>query len=451
MPATSDLYLGIDVGGTKIYAVLVDESGQILARAKRATQPIGVPLVDQVAPVVEATLNKAGQPLAALRGIGVGVPAVVDSRAGLIVHAPNLEVDDPRLAALLQERFSLPVALGNDVNLGTLAEVWLGAGRGVSDLVGIFVGTGIGGGVILGGELRTGPEDQAGELGHLVLQVDGPLCGCGNHGCFEALASRTAIDRDLRAGLDAGRDSTIAEAARAGRIHSGDLADALAAGDELVTEVMTREAHYLAQGLLSLRHSLNPELIVLGGGVIEACGPFLLPLIQAEVDADPLRRSRNVLRLALSALGDDAVALGAAGLIRAEVRGHALCEAPPEATLPAIDRIEFGLAVIGGREYPHDLTIRADGKIKKRSKKHAREAYGTSHVLDAVELEKVCKGQPALLILGAGFDNMLQLSDDARAWLDSRGLPWKLLPTPEAVAAWNQAEGPRALLLHITC
>ncbi|NLO75242.1 MAG: ROK family protein [candidate division WS1 bacterium] len=448
------LYLGIDVGGTKILALLVTEDGAILARHKQAVPQDPVPLADQIAGAVEGVLDKAGRPPEAVQGLGVGVPAVVDSRKGLVVHAPNLAVDDPRLVKRLKQRFPWPVALGNDVNLGTLAETWIGAGQGVSDLVGIFVGTGIGGGVVLGGELRTGPEDQAGEIGHLVLQVDGPVCGCGNCGCFEALASRTAIERNLREALEAGRKSSITSKAAAGRLTSGTLASALEAGDELVTEVMRREAHYLAQGIISLRHVLNPELIVLGGGVMEACGEWLLPLIQTEVDADCLRRSRAVMRLTLSQLADDAVALGAAALLRRELLGSA-AESPQSSNhprpTPTVDRVEFGLVVVNGEEYPHDLYLRANGKIVKRKKKHAREKHGTSHVLDAKELERVCKGSPTELIIGNGFDSALRLAEDGQDYLETRGLTYRLLSTPEAAAAYNADPHGKALFLHVTC
>ena len=442
------LYLGVDVGGTKILALLVSETGEVLARHKQPVPAEPAPLVEQVAAAVEGVLAKAERAPEAVHGLGIGVPAVVDSRKGLIVHAPNLAVDDPRLVKRLEERYpAWPIALGNDVNLGTLAEAWMGAGRGTADLVGIFVGTGIGGGVILGGELRTGPEDQAGEIGHLVLQVDGALCGCGNRGCFEAVASRTAIEKNLREGLAAGRESTIGEAAAAGRITSGTLAEALAAGDALVTEVMRQEAHYLAQGILTLRHTLNPELIVLGGGVIEACGDWLLPLIEAEVKKDHLRRSKTVLKLALSKLGDDAVALGAAALLRSD-----LLQFTPKRRGPAeIDDVHFGLAIINGKEYPHDLYVRAEGKVVKRSKKHAREAYGTSHVLDAAELAKVCKGEPKELIIGNGFDGVLRLGEDGARYLEARGIAHRILRTPEAVAAYQAEPEGKALFLHVTC
>jgi glucokinase len=293
--------------------------------------------------------------------------------------------------------------------------------------------------------------------------VDGPVCGCGNHGCFEALASRTALERDLRAGLAEGRESSLREAAVAGRLTSGALAAALGAHDPLTTEVMTRLGHYLGQGVLTLRHVLDPDLVILGGGVIEACGDFLLPLIETEVRGDHLRRSHDSLRVVRSELGDDAVALGAAALAHAETGAPPAAPAPqrprtdPQAEVanvpdyPRINSVSFGAAVVDKQELATDLYIRADGKLKERKKKLAREKYGTSHALGPEELEKVLKGDPPTLIIAAGFSSMVHLTEEAETYLRDRGVEWQLLPTPEAAEAFNAAEGRKALFMHVTC
>ena len=463
MSAEQPLFLGVDVGGTKIMAVVVTGEGEILGRKKLKTAAAN-PLGPQVAAAVEGALDDAGVSAAEIAGMGVAVPGVVDSRAGLLVHAPNLQNADPHLRDQLAEQYPFPVSLGNDVNLGTLAEVWRGVGRGVANVIGIFVGTGIGGGVVVEGKLLAGSEDQAGEIGHLVLCVDGPVCGCGNRGCFEALASRTALDRDLRAGLAEGRKSSLREAADSGRLTSGVIAEALAAHDPLTTECMTKLGHYLGQGVVSLRHVVDPDLVILGGGVIEACGDFLMPLVEAEVRGDQLRRSHDSLRVVQSQLGDDAVALGAAALAHAET-GTPQPAAHPARPLPApdpppapappdyprINQVSFGAAVVDKRELAMDLYIRADGKLKERKKKLAREKYGTSHVLGPEELEKVLKGHPATLIIGAGFSGMVHLTEAAEAYLRARGVEGKLLPTPEAAEAWNETGGRKALFMHVTC
>ena len=474
MSSNAEHYVGVDLGGTKILALVVSADGEVLARFKQPTQSGGAPLADQIGAAVDGALAAASLSVADLAGIGVAVPGVVDSRTGHMMTVPNLEIDDPAMIETLRGRYEMPVAIGNDVNLGTLAECWTGAGAGADGAVGIFVGTGIGGGVVTDGRLRTGAEDLAGEIGHLVLDVDGPECGCGGLGHFEALASRTAIERDIRAALEQGRESSILQHVEGDRIKSGALAAALAEGDELVTEIMARAAHYLAQGVLSIRHLLDPELIIFGGGVIEACGDFLLPLIEAEVRADPMKGSRDCLTLVTSSLGDDAVALGAAALARAEISGFGLGgletgtltgephdddddddddndEDEDLCEYPTIDSVEFGGAVVDGEPIGNDIHIRADGKVRRRKKKRLRKKYGTSHVVDGKEIARVCKGNPELLVIGTGFQEMVRLTDDAREYLETLGMRYEVLPSPEAVEAWNHANCSKALILHITC
>ena len=452
-------YVGVDLGGTKILALVVTVEGEVLSRAKRSTTTGDEPISDQIAAAIDDALDEAGLSVDGIAGIGVAIPGVVDSQTGYMMTVPNLDIDDPQMVDVLRDRYDLPVAMANDVNLGTLAECWLGAGKGADSAVGIFVGTGIGGGVVIDGRMRTGEEDMAGEIGHMVLMVDGPVCGCGNLGCFEALASRTAIERDIRAALDEGRESCVMDFAKEGRLKSGALAKALEAGDELVTEVLTRDAHLLAQGVLTIRHLLDPELIIFGGGVIEACGEFLMPLIEEEVRDDCMRGSRDSLRLVVSELGDDAVALGAAVFARAEIDGlsldqfeaQTLDDDDDEVAYPRIDHIEFGAVVIDGKEIARDVHITGSGKLRKRKKKRLRKTYGTSHVVDGKEIAKVCKGNPALVIIGRGFAELVSLTDDAREYLDTLGIDYALLPSPEAVELYNETTGPKALILHVTC
>lgn len=462
MNDSGEYYVGVDLGGTKILALVVTAAGQVLARAKGKTRPGAAPIADQIGAAIDDALQQASLSADDITAVGVAIPGVVDSATGQIIKVPNLEIDDPLLVESLRRRYELPITMGNDVNLGTLAECWLGAGRGAQDAVGIFVGTGIGGGVVIGGRLRTGPEDLAGEIGHMVLQVDGPRCNCGNLGCFEALASRNAIERDIRAALQAGRQSSIVQHVEEGeRIRSGDLKAALDEGDELVTEVLTRAAHYLGQGVLTVRHLLDPELIIFGGGVIEACGDFLMPLIEQELRADGMRGSRNVLRLVVSELGDNAVALGAAACARAEISGLSLADfeasrleeavARAGSDYPTVEALEFGAVVVAGERVEYDIHIRADGRVRKRKKKRLRKKYGTSHVVDAREVDRACKGNPDVLIIGSGFQGMLRLSDDAIEYLDTLGLRYELLPSPEAVQRYNTLKGSKALILHLTC
>jgi glucokinase len=359
----------------------------------------------------------------------------------------------------LEKKFGLSTVLGNDVNVGIMGEAWMGAARGLKHVVGMFVGTGIGGGIVSDGRLLYGSNHAAGEIGHIVMQIDGPLCGCGNRGCLEALASRTAIERDLRAAMAEGRETILTELLKEdGRIRSKALKKSLKRGDALVTEVMERAAEIIGLACISVQHMLQPEAIVLGGGVIEACGAHLIPIITRVFEADPLSIPGARGRVVESALGDDAGVLGAVALAREETEngrngnGNGGGSGNGEAgalVYPEIGEVTPGRAVIGGKEYTTDVYVRADGKVKKRKKAVIKKQYGTSHVIGWDELKKVCKGRPATLIIGTGFEGSAELNESGESFLREKGIPVKLLKTPEAAAEYNAASGPRALLLHL--
>ncbi|MGB2821398.1 MAG: ROK family protein, partial [Phycisphaerae bacterium] len=305
------LYVGVDVGGTKILATLVKRSGKVLARRRLPTPREGKcgEVVEAVAAAIEKLLHRADTS-GGVAAVGLAIPGVVDPDRGRVVITPNMNLTGLDIVKEMRKRIDVPVALGNDVNLGTLGEKWLGAGRGARSAVGIFLGTGIGGGVIIDGAMYRGCRESAGEVGHLIMQPGGPLCGCGSRGCFEALASRTAIERDIRAAVASGRKSVVTELLEdeAGLIRSGTLKKAIAQNDEVVVEVMRRAAEITGYACLSIRHLIDPEVIILGGGVIEACGDFMLPIIEEIVASDPLTGARPGGRIVPSLLGDDAVA-----------------------------------------------------------------------------------------------------------------------------------------------
>jgi predicted NBD/HSP70 family sugar kinase len=369
--------------------------------------------------------------------------------------------------------FSVPVVVGNDVNLGTLAEKWIGAAKDARNVVGVFVGTGIGGGVVIDGKLITGACEMAGEIGHMTVQLDGPLCGCGNKGCWEALASRTAIERQIRAAVEAGEETVLCpEGKCATVIKSSALRKALAAADPVAVRILTRTAEVLGVGAMTIRHLIDPEMIIFGGGVIEACGDFMLPIIREVVFADKLNAARNNLRIERSLLGDDAVFLGAVALLLSELEPDAgmrdMIGAPVErgasadcakgaraaeggCSYPELKGLKFGSVRVGGDKFESDVWVFADGRAAKRKKKLAREKHGTSHVIDVEELEVLLKPPPDELLIGTGMQGMVRVSPDAEEYLSSKGVRWQALPSPEAVAAFNASTARKALLLHVTC
>ena len=314
------IFVGVDVGGTKIAAGLVTPDGEIKGWEKSST-PLGkggAEVMRVIARAVRDVIADANIKSRHLRAIGIGVPGLVDSKTGRVLAAPNIPLAGIPIAAELERRFDVPVSIGNDVNLGVLGESWRGAGRGVDDVVGIFPGTGVGGGVIAGGRLLLGAHGAAAELGHIVLDANGPKCGCGARGCLEAYASRTAMERDIRLGVKAGEKSEIMalNGGRLDQIKSKVLARALRHRDPLVTRVMRQAAEKLGDGCVTLRHCFDPELIILGGGVIEACGDFILPIVKKRLDQDRLFSNVGSCKVARSRLGDDAVVLGAVALAR---------------------------------------------------------------------------------------------------------------------------------------
>jgi len=300
---SSALYtVGIDLGGTKILAAVVEAEGQILAEAKQKTRPKDGPdaVIQRIADTACKAAQRAGVDWTAIRGVGIGAPGPIDPEAGLVCNPPNLPGwGEVALGPRLAEALGVPVYLENDVNLGTLGEYAQGAGRGTQDMVGIFVGTGVGGGLILDGK------------------------GCGRRGCLEALASRTAIERDIRLGLEAGRESMIPKLTRGGksRLTSGVLAKAYRRGDPLVTGVLGRAQWHLGLMTASIVNLIDPERVVFGGGVVEALDEEFLEPIRVTARQHYIQQTgADKVGIVPAELGDHAVAIGAAVLVAQEAR-----------------------------------------------------------------------------------------------------------------------------------
>lgn len=309
--------IGIDLGGTKILAAVVDAEGRILARAKMRTQArrSSSQVIDRIAEAAQEAANSARVSFDRIAAIGIAAPGVLDAEAGVVRFAPNLGWRDVPLAAALRQKLGVPVFLENDVNMGTLAEYVLGAGRGANDVVGIFVGTGIGGGLILNGRLHRGKNGSAGEIGHMVIQIGGPRCGCGRRGCLESIASRTAIVRDLADAVERGTKSVLTKLAKKGDVRSitsGVLAKAVAAGDPLTLSVLKRAMKALGIGVANVVNLLGPEMVILGGGVIEALDDTWLDRVRAVAQKYAMANAMEGVKIVRAQLGDDAVVLGAA-------------------------------------------------------------------------------------------------------------------------------------------
>lgn len=452
------LYLGVDFGGTKTLAAVVDERGRISARCKVATPRTGGAKAS-LAAVLEAMNGALAESPGArdrLAGVGMAAPGTVNPETGCIGWAPNTNLLNIDLIPVLEKKFGVPATVGNDVNMGTLGEYWLGAGRGARYVVGIFPGTGVGGGVILNGALYEGYAAMAGEVGHIIVRMDGPLCGCGGRGCVEAIASRTAVERIIREAVKSGRTTRLTEwlGGDLSVIKSSMLKRALEEKDELVTEVLRDAARTLGVACLNVRHVLDPDLIVMGGGMIEACGDFMMPIIDEVVAADTVKGIRAPGKVVRSQLGDDAVLLGAVAAVRAKLGTPTAPvtegdEAAP--AYPVVESTEFGCVTVAGEKFESDIHIRGNGKLRRRNKKKIKEETGDAHVVGIKEVRKLCKGDPELLVIGAGQGRSLKLTPEAEQFLEKRGVAVKVLASPQAVKAFNAAPGRKALVLHVTC
>lgn len=310
--------LGIDLGGTKVELALVDPGGRLVASHRRVTDSAGGPqrVIEDVIDGARELLTNADAPVT---GVGVGVAGQVDGRSGVVRTAPNLEDwRDVRLAEALAARLGLPVAVTNDVNATVLAEHTFGAGRGLDDLVVVFVGTGVGGGVVAGGRLIEGAGGYAGELGHLTIVVDGRPCTCRNRGCLEAycggwaiaVRAREAVDAAVDEGLGAGRVLLDLAGGRE-RITAASVAHAATAGDPLAQRLVEETGHFLGAGLVGIVHAFNPRRVVLGGGVIAGM-PELIAAAAAHVRERAMAVFLEGLEIVPAALGSEAGVVGAA-------------------------------------------------------------------------------------------------------------------------------------------
>jgi glucokinase len=322
MVSTEEVIVGIDMGGTALRALVVNPQNEILAVEKTPTNVAQKPegLIRDLAALTEDVVRAAGLRKSQLRAVSIGAPGAVDPERGVVYHAPNLGWDAVPLSARLGKLLRVPVFAENDVNVGVVGEHVLGAGRGAQDLVGIFVGTGIGGGIILQGQLYLGARGAAAEVGHMIVQVDGPLCGCGNHGCIEALASRTAMERDVRAAIHSGQKSCVLklmEERGKERMTSSVLQRALRKNDPVMRKVMKRSQYYMGMLVASVVNMLDPECVVIGGGIAERLGEsYVAPIRKTAYENFLRRHDAERVRIVPGTLGDNAGPLGAVVLAR---------------------------------------------------------------------------------------------------------------------------------------
>jgi glucokinase len=312
MPARRTI--GVDMGGTKLLAGAVGVGLEVHHRAQRSLKGLDQQaLLDTAVEAVEEARAGAGNEVEA---VGFGIPSLIDQRSGRSVIAINLDLADVPFGDLMAERIGLPVFVDNDANVTALAEHRAGAAQGFDEAVVLTIGTGIGGGLILRGELYRGAVGAAAELGHVVIDMDGPPCqgNCPNHGCVEALASGTALEREAaRIGAEQ-PDSGLGRVLEAGRPLTGPRITELAHdGDEAATEAVALIGRRLGVAIASFVNIFNPQVVVIGGGVI-AAGELLLGPARAEVAARALSPSKDEVQIVAAHFGVEAGMVGAATL-----------------------------------------------------------------------------------------------------------------------------------------
>lgn len=266
---TQKRYIGIDLGGTKIAGVMVDEEGQVLAEEVVPTLAGEgeAKVIGRIESLIQSLAGKVNRETVA--GVGICAPGPLNIRTGMVIDAPNLMWKNVPIVSILRNHLGLPVILENDANAAAFGECCYGAGKGTRDMLYITVSTGIGGGIIANGQLVYGRDYSAGEIGHMIILPEGPLCGCGRRGCIEAIASGPAIAREARSRLEKGEKSVILEMVKGdpARLTAQEVAVAAGQGDKLALSVLDRAFRFLGLAIMNLIHLLNPEIIVIGGGV----------------------------------------------------------------------------------------------------------------------------------------------------------------------------------------
>jgi len=308
--------IGFDMGGTKMLAVVLDEQYEEQGRAKMRT-PIGAGnknTLKAIEDLVHEAIDDAGCAGADVVAIGIAVPGPIDRQRGHVIDMPNAGMHDYALRDALEEKVGIPVVLENDVNAGTYGEYVAGAAKGMRNVVGVFPGTGVGGGIVIDGKLYRGRTGSAGEVGHMIIDAGGRRCGCGKHGCLEALSSKTAIAKELVHLALNGQAPTVLEKAGTdiGLIKSSVIKKAMAAGEQAVIEVVERAAWYLGVGLGSLVDIFDPDVVIVGGGLVEKLGKSYLKPVEASMREHSMIKSD--VQLVAASLGDDSVIIGSAAL-----------------------------------------------------------------------------------------------------------------------------------------
>lgn len=318
-------YCGIDLGGTKIFSLICDEQGNVLARKKVKTQASSGfdKVFANIVTCYGELLKKSEVSDSEISRVGLGVPSAVNTDTGMLLSACNLGWENIPLARLLSERINKSVVMDNDVNLGVYGEYSFGKAKQFKSVYGIFAGTGVGGGHICNGTINRGRNFTAGEVGHMVVKINGPECNCGNRGCLEAIAGKAGIIKYLKKQEAKNATKTmLSEVSPEWRkmVGSSALKECYEKGDPLVVKAINRSAEALGIAGANIINLIGVEALIFGGGVIEEMSSIMLPIIEENMTKYSIAGGADGVETIVSQLGDDAVALGAAWYAASEER-----------------------------------------------------------------------------------------------------------------------------------
>lgn len=314
----SKYFICLDIGGTKVLGAIFNNKREIVYRIKKKTKADGDDaqnIENTIISLVEELVEGFKISLDDVAAIAAGAPGVINIEKGVVLFSPNLPWRNYEIKKAIEEKFHVPFFIGNDVNVGVYGEWKYGAAKDLKQVVGLFVGTGMGAGLILDGKLFTGYQDKGAECGHMILDPEGPKCNCGQRGCLEAFSSKQGISDYIRTQAQRDRATSMEKAVAKGVFKSKALKAAYEEGDEVAIEAIDRACHYLAIGIGNLINTFSPEMVVLGGGVMEAMNEVFMEKILKEVDRYCMPSIRDTVAIKAAALGDDSILYGALAMI----------------------------------------------------------------------------------------------------------------------------------------
>ncbi|MDG5788737.1 ROK family glucokinase [Evansella sp. AB-P1] len=312
-----NLFVGIDIGGTSVKLSFIDKEGRIKEKWEipTNTNDNGKHIVGDIKKSLHKQMVSRGIKQSMIKSIGIGAPGFVEVDRGFIYEAVNLGWKNYHLKSEMEREIGIPTFVDNDANLAAAGEMWRGAGNGANNVLCVTLGTGVGGGIVAGGEIVHGQFGMAGEIGHItVVLKDGAPCNCGKSGCLETVSSATGIVRLAKEGVQATPSSILNKVyEHQGDITSKDVLDAAKGNDAFALKVVNESMNYLGLALANLANAINPEIIVIGGGVSRA-GDYLLSMISKSFSTYAIPKIASDTKIRLAILGNDAGVIGAAWL-----------------------------------------------------------------------------------------------------------------------------------------